>query len=186
MDYILYFFLFSFFGWVLETVYAAFVYKRFVSKQTLLKSPLCPIYGIGALALMIALKPVSDSYILLFCGGFFIASSVEYLIAVYYEHYYNVMWWDYGAERGNLGGKVCVFNSIVWGIMTIVFFKVLLPLSERLIASVDGFSKALLCVLSVSFFMTDYRDTMLELKKYSKKEKSAADGKFVALKRINC
>ena len=186
MDYILYFFLFSFFGWILETVYASFIYKKYVSKQTLLKSPLCPVYGLGAVALMITLKPVSSSYVLLFCGGFFVASSVEYLIAAYYEHFFKVKWWDYTNDKGNLDGKVCVHLSVIWGLITIFFFKVLLPPAEMLIASLDNYSKILISVFLLFFFAEDYKNTMKEIKKFTKKEKSLADGKFVALKRINC
>lgn len=185
MDYILYFFLFSFFGWIMETVYAAFSYKKFVSKQTLLKSPLCPVYGIGGLVLMLTLTPIKDSFVLIFCGGFFAASGVEYLVAAYYEYFFGVTWWDYSSDAGNVGGKVCVFNSLIWGIVSIAFLKFVVPFSETLVKSIDVYSKAVMSVLLVSFFLKDYKNTMKELKKYAAYEKSEADGKFAALKRIS-
>lgn len=184
MDFILYFFLFSFFGWIVESVYAAFKYKRFVSKQTLLKFPLCPIYGIGGLVLMILLKPVADSYVLIFCGGFFAASCVEYIVGVYYEHFFKVKWWDYNKSVGNIGGKVCVFNSVAWGVIAIVFMKILLPFSVNLASSADNYLKAVILSIAIPLFLKDYKKTMIELKKYSANEKSEIDGKFVALKRI--
>lgn len=186
MDFILYFFLFSFFGWIMESVYAFFTYKKIVSKQTLLKCPLCTIYGIGGIVIMLLLEPVSSSYILLFCGGFFAASSVEYLVAAYYEHFFKVMWWDYSNSKGNLDGKVCVFNSVMWGFVTIAFVKFLLPFSEMLVSSVDGYLKIILTALLLSVFLKDYKNTMIDLKKFAANEKSEAERKFVALKRINC
>jgi uncharacterized membrane protein len=185
MDYILYFFIFSFFGWILETVYASFLQGRFVSKQTLLKSPLCPVYGIGAVAFILTLRPVSASWILVFCGGFFVASSVEYLIALYYEHFFGVMWWDYRYNKGNLNGKVCAGLSLIWGFIAIAFFKFIFPAAQIGVAALSPYSKILVSICLTAFFIKDYSDTLKEIKKYSKDEPSLADGKFAALKKIN-
>ena len=46
--YILYFFIFAFMGWLMETIYAIFTLGYFV-KRGFLYGPLCPIYGYGAL-----------------------------------------------------------------------------------------------------------------------------------------
>lgn len=50
-----------------------------------INGPFCPIYGTGALLILLALKPVSDSILLLFLGGFVIATVVEYLIGLILE-----------------------------------------------------------------------------------------------------
>ena len=47
MDYILYFFIYSVLGWVLETGFAFVTERRFVVRRNLLKSPMCPVYGLG-------------------------------------------------------------------------------------------------------------------------------------------
>ena len=185
MNYILYFFIFSFFGWCLETAWASFAARRYVSKQTLLKSPLCPVYGTGAIALLAAIEPVSDSYLLIFCGGFFVTSCIEYLTSLYYERFFGVTWWDYSRVGGNLNGRVCVRLSLIWGIISILFFKVLFPLARYLVSTESGYFKLVLSILLTSFFIADYRRTLIEVKKYSKGEKSAADGKFAALKPIS-
>lgn len=49
---ILYFFLFAFLGWVMETLYAIYNLGHFV-KRGFLYGPICPIYGYGALMLII-------------------------------------------------------------------------------------------------------------------------------------
>lgn len=184
MDYILYFFIFSFAGWVLETAYASFEAKRFVSKQTLLKSPMCPIYGAGAVAMIIALLPVSQSVVLVFCGGFFVASSVEYLVGAFYEYKFGVMWWDYRGKRANLGGKVAADMSVLWGIIAIFFFKFMFPAAERLVSSLDNYEKLLISVVLVSYFISDYKNTLKDLKKYINGEPSFAESRFAALKKI--
>lgn len=183
MDYILYFFLFSFCGWILETVYASVLKRKFVSKQTLLRLPICPVYGIGAVAMLLTLKPVAESWLLVFCGGFFVASSVEYLIALYYEHFFGVAWWDYRYNRGNLNGKVCVGLSLVWGVIAIAFFELIYPAAEALISGLSIYLKTLLSILLTLFFAADYRGTLNEVKKYADGGESVAGEKFPALRK---
>ena len=45
--YIIYFFLFAFMGWAMETFYCAYEMGYF-SKRGFLYGPICPIYGYGA------------------------------------------------------------------------------------------------------------------------------------------
>ena len=41
---ILYFFIYSFIGWILETIYAFYIFRAFV-KRGFLFGPICPMYG---------------------------------------------------------------------------------------------------------------------------------------------
>ena len=54
---ILYFILYSFLGWCLETFYAFMVHGHFV-KRGVLFGPMCPIYGFGAVLLIFNLKKI--------------------------------------------------------------------------------------------------------------------------------
>ena len=184
MNYILYFFFFSFAGWILETVYASVRFRKYISKQTLLRLPLCPIYGIGAVAMIITLYPVRNSVLLTFCGGFFVASCVEYLVALFYERYFRVSWWDYHGNIGNFDGKVCVKMSIIWGVIAIVFFRSILPLVDVVLNKMSSYLKLITSVWLLIVFFADYKSTLQEIRKYADNKKSLAEGKFWALKII--
>ena len=54
---IIYFFLYAFIGWILETMYAIYVHKHFV-KRGFLFGPICPIYGFGAILLLMGLQKI--------------------------------------------------------------------------------------------------------------------------------
>ena len=54
---ILYFMVYSFLGWCLETFYAFMVHGHFV-KRGFLFGPICPIYGFSAILLICNLKNV--------------------------------------------------------------------------------------------------------------------------------
>ena len=43
---VLYFYIYSFMGWLLETIYAFYVFRTFV-KRGFLFGPICPMYGLS-------------------------------------------------------------------------------------------------------------------------------------------
>ena len=53
--YLTYFFIFSFVGWLMETIYSYFVLGHFANRGFLF-GPVCPIYGFGGLILILFLE----------------------------------------------------------------------------------------------------------------------------------
>ena len=62
---IIYFFIYSFLGWLMEVIYAMFVERHFVNRG-FLYGPICPIYGFGALILIGSLKNIKGNKFLKF------------------------------------------------------------------------------------------------------------------------
>ena len=60
--------IYSFLGWAMESTYVSINAKKWVNRG-FINGPFCPIYGTGALLILLALEPVSDSILLLFLGG---------------------------------------------------------------------------------------------------------------------
>ena len=54
IEWILYFFIYSFLGWVCECIYCGVPAKKFINRG-FLAGPYCPIYGCGALAVIYTL-----------------------------------------------------------------------------------------------------------------------------------
>lgn len=81
VPYIFYFFIFSFLGWLMETMFCYGLLGQF-TKRGFLYSPICPIYGTGALILMIYLdkSKSNNSYIKLFILFTIIFSFFEYIV----------------------------------------------------------------------------------------------------------
>ena len=75
---LLYFIVYSFFGWVIESVFKTVLEKKWVNSG-FLYGPFCPIYGFGAIIMMLVLNPFKDNIILLFFAAFFILSIWEYI-----------------------------------------------------------------------------------------------------------
>ena len=75
---LLFFAAYAIMGWISEVIFAALKTGRFVNRG-FLNGPLCPIYGFGVVAVVLALEPVKDSLILLFLGSFVLTTALEFL-----------------------------------------------------------------------------------------------------------
>ena len=112
-----YFTAYSFFGFLLEIIYSR-VTGGHPQRKCLLVLPLCPVYGLGACAIVFAAKPLHSIPALLLCGGL-IATAAEYLTAVFYEKVLGVSFWDYQDLPWNLHGRICLPFSLVWAGLTL-------------------------------------------------------------------
>ena len=125
---ILYFILYSFLGWCLETFYAFMVYGYFV-KRGFLYGPICPIYGFGAILLLYNLKNVKGGNFIKFWISLFVFSVFEYIASFALEAVFNQRWWDYSNNFMNLQGRICLaFLSIYFYLLFLFALLVLLNL----------------------------------------------------------
>ena len=117
---ILYFFLFAFLGWVMETLYAIYNLGHFV-KRGFLYGPICPIYGYGALMLIIFFNKYKKHNFKLFIYSAVVFSAFEYFVSYILDAMFAMHWWDYTNEFFNLNGRISIFYSFAWGIIAILF-----------------------------------------------------------------
>ena len=128
--YTLYFFLFSILGWCMETLYAFILSGHFV-KRGFLYGPLCPIYGYGALILIIFLSKYKNNALKLFTYAAIICSIFEYLVSYALEVLFHSYWWDYTNDFFNLNGRIGIFYSFAWGIIAIIFIGHIYPFFKK-------------------------------------------------------
>lgn len=114
---LLWFFLVSsFVGWCAEVIVAAVRRHKFINRG-FVNGPMCPIYGVAAVAFAIFLPELRESFFFLFIGGMILASSIEYFTGRILEHIFHRKWWDYSKDRFNLDGYICLKTSVVWGLL---------------------------------------------------------------------
>lgn len=122
---IIYFFIYSLLGWIAEVIYCFIIDKEIVNRG-FLKGPICPIYGVGAITIILLLK--TDLKILLvFFLGAIIASFLEYITSYILEISFKTKWWDYSNEKFNLNGRICLKNSFFFGILSVFLIKIIHP-----------------------------------------------------------
>lgn len=126
----MYFLLFAFIGWVLETFYSLYELGHF-TKRGFLHGPICPIYGFGALILMMFFTKYKGKSIRLFCYAAIVFSIFEYTVSYGMDALFASKWWDYTNEFFNLNGRISIFYSFVWGIAAILFVNHIYPFCKR-------------------------------------------------------
>lgn len=148
-DMVLYFFIYSFCGWLMETVLCSVEDHRFVNRG-FLNGPLCPIYGVGVLLMLIFLIPVKESLPdltrsvpVVFFSGLVLASAVEYFTSWIMEKLFHARWWDYSNKKYNLNGRICLSISLAWGGLATGFLFFVQPEFEKLTALLYGVNPAL-------------------------------------------
>jgi len=129
-----YFIIYSFLGFIIETLFALINYGVLESRQGFLYGPFCCIYGLGAVVIILSLRTsFSKNNYTLFLGGFFIGSIVEYLISFLGELILNVKWWDYSNSFLNINGRICFMYSIFWGFLGLYLMKSINPQIDKFI-----------------------------------------------------
>ena len=128
-----YFIIYSFLGFIVETLYGVATKGVIESRKSFLYGPFCGIYGIGAVILIVCLHKFSKKYNTLFVFGFIIGSVVEYMVSLLGELIFNVKWWDYSNMPLNINGRICVYFSIFWGFLSLYLICSLNPLVDKFI-----------------------------------------------------
>ena len=128
--FILYFFIFAFLGWLMETFYAIYNLGYF-TKRGFLYGPICPIYGFGALMLIAFLGQYRKNNLKLFLYAVVLFSAFEYVVSYGLDALFSMHWWDYTNEFFNLNGRISIFYSFAWGIIAIIFINHIYPFFKK-------------------------------------------------------
>lgn len=114
------FFIYSFGGWIFETVYAAIRQKRFVNKG-LVNLPLCVIYGLVAVFITIFGRELEGIW--LYIGSVIMITVCKWSAGRIIERVFRERWWDCSDRRFNIEGHVSVIDSALWGIAAVATMK---------------------------------------------------------------
>lgn len=132
-----YFMIYSFLGWLMESIYKSILQKKIVNSG-FLYGPFCPIYGIGTLIMLLFLSYFSYSNLVLFAVSVVILSLWEYIVGFTLEKAFNIKYWDYSEKKFNLHGRICLENSVIWGLLGVLFINQIHPYVKMLMETVPN------------------------------------------------
>ncbi|MDD6656263.1 MAG: hypothetical protein PUE95_03005 [Lachnospiraceae bacterium] len=146
-EWLLFFFIYCFLGWCWESCYVSAKKHQWVNRG-FMKGPFLPIYGFGALSVLIATLPVRPFPVLVFVFGMLGATALELVTGICMEKLFHVRYWDYSNQKFNYKGHICLTSSIAWGAFSL--------------AMIYGFHKPIeKLVLSIPFVWLDILTTVL-------------------------
>lgn len=159
---LLYFIIYSFFGWVLESIFKSILQRKLVNSG-FLYGPVCPIYGFGAIIILLFLNTFKDNIVMLFIAGVIVLSVWEYIVGVILEKRFNTKYWDYSENFLNIKGRVCLMNSFFWGVLGVIFTIYIHPFIEKYILFLNKEALIYINSILVIAIITDCIITIIKL-----------------------
>ncbi|MBO8434451.1 MAG: putative ABC transporter permease [Tyzzerella sp.] len=139
----LFFYIVSVIGWIYEVFLEVVVYRWGFSNRGVLFGPYCPVYGCGALAMIICLGWLMERKIrlfklnitplLVFIGIVIVTTTIELISSYIMEFTVGSFMWDYTRFSFNFQGRIALNPSIRFGIGGMVILYVLYPLFKKVI-----------------------------------------------------
>lgn len=155
-NFINWFFMYSFLGYLLECVVLSVEYKRPVVDRGFGHGPFCIIYGFGALGACSLLKPLSGSPVELYTASMTMATTMELVTANIMIRLFGAFWWDYSHKPFNYRGIVCLESSLAWGLLGLFFFYFLDSRVRMAVVSIPGNMGFVLAVGLTVFYLVDF------------------------------
>ena len=121
-------------GDIIETFWCGLVDGQWMNRSSVLYGPFSFVWGPGAVVLTVTLQGLAeknDRYV--FAAGFVIGGAYEYLCSVFTELVFGTVFWDYSDMPLNIGGRTNVLFCFFWGVLALVWIKVLYPPMSRAI-----------------------------------------------------
>lgn len=153
-EWLLFFYTYSFLGWIFESSYVSIRKKRWVNRG-FLKGPFLPIYGGGAVMMLFASYPFKDNLVLTFFVGAVGATLLELVTGMLLEAIFKVRYWDYSNQKFNYKGHICLSSTIAWGFFTIGMNEVLHPEIISILAILPAQPVRIVMTLITCFLLCD-------------------------------
>ena len=119
VDWIILFLIYSFLGWVWESIYMSILEKKPLNRG-FLYGPCIPIYGIGATLVIFTTMPFKDKWVLVVLVGMIVGTVMEEIAGRTMEKIFDVKYWSYEGYPGNIDDFICVPATLLWGFFAVM------------------------------------------------------------------
>lgn len=160
--YIMSFFIYGFIGWIWESVVIRLVKKEKMYNRGFLVGPILPIYGFGAILviLLFDIRSVEYPIYALFLLGGNAACLLEYITSYVMEKLFHHRWWDYSQKPFNINGRVYLNGFICFGIFSVVAIRFAQPFLTYWISKINAPLLFAICSILVVIFIIDIIATL--------------------------
>lgn len=184
-----YFFIYAFLGWCLEVVYTRIRRREWINRG-FLNGPLCPIYGVGVVLILVIVRWILGNMglsgmIAAFAVITVVTTLLELITGAVLESLFMTKWWDYSSNRFNYKGYICLKFSLGWGIAGTAVLIGFHPLIERGVQSVSTTATQLILTVLLFAFaidmsftvraLIDFRRLLFEFEKITNDYKNAKE-----------
>lgn len=153
-QWISFFFIYCFFGWIFESTYVSLKKGYFVNRG-FLRLPMLPLYGTGAIMMLWVSIPVEDNLVMVYFVGVIAATMLEYVTGYVMERLFKMKYWDYSNQPFNLQGYICLSSSIAWGFLTLFLTEIIHKPIEAFVLSLSPMLDTIIIAVIGTLFIVD-------------------------------
>lgn len=154
-QWLFFFYFYCFFGWCFESSYVS-LKKRQPVNRGFIRGPFLPLYGSGAVMMLLVSMPFQHNLLLTYIAGCIGATALEYVTGVVMEALFKVRYWDYSNQKFNFQGQICLSSTLAWGGLTILMTRVVHKPVEGLVFAIpEGVLSAVTFVLTI-YIVADF------------------------------
>ena len=155
LQWISFFIIYCLFGWIWETCYVSIKEKKFVNRG-FMHGPWIPIYGSGAMIILLSTIPVKHNLWLLYIFGMLGATVLELFTGILMEKLFHVRYWDYTKCFCNFKGYICLKSSLFWGLLSVLLIKFIHNPIENLVLRIPGGIRQIITLILMAVFIYDF------------------------------
>lgn len=155
IQWLFFFYFYCFFGWVFESSFVSIKSRKFVNRG-FMRGPFLPIYGSGAVMMLVVSMPFQDNILLTYIAGCMGATALELVTGITMETLFKVRYWDYSGQRFNYKGHICLSSTIAWGFLTILMTELVHRAVERVIFIIPYKAVTVATVLVTVYIIVDF------------------------------
>lgn len=187
VEWIMLFFIYSFLGWVWESIYMSILEKKPLNRG-FLYGPWIPIYGFGATTVMYATMPFYEHIWLVAVVGMIVGDVMEEIAGRIMEKIFDVRYWSYEGYPGNIDGFICVPATLLWGVFSVLSLYQLNRPFDYLLRISDRHILLNISIIGVVLFTVDVALSVrnaLDFKEMLSKISNARDNLFRMRRRLD-
>lgn len=143
-------------GFIVETIWCVIRHGYIESRKSLVYGPLSVAYGMGGVILTLALYKFKNARLgKIFFVSFAVGTVTEYICSLGQEIVFGSVAWDYSNVPLNINGRVCLLYSLFWGVLGIVWIRLIYPHMSVLIEKIPTKIGTILTWAFIIFFIFD-------------------------------
>lgn len=155
IQWLFYFYFYCFFGWIFESTYVSLKSRKFVNRG-FMRGPFLPIYGSGAIMMLVVSMPFQDNIFLTYVAGCIGATALELVTGMAMEALFKVRYWDYSNQKFNYKGHICLSSTIAWGFLTILMTEFLHKGVEKIVFAIPVMVVNTVTVIVTVYIIIDF------------------------------
>lgn len=143
-------------GWIVEGIYTFIVFDELVNHSAVVIGPFDMAYGICFVVMTLLFYKfpkinIFKAFIIGFIGG----TILEYVMSLGMEIFLGFTAWDYTGYFLNINGRVCLIYSVFWGLLGVVWVKLIYPLIMKLLNKFNYKKAKIAAIILIVFLIFD-------------------------------